>query len=476
MSHVVIIMAAGEGVRMHSDVPKVLHPLAGRPILSWIVEAAADTSPERIMVVVGAGAGRVKSILPAGVETCHQSERRGTGHAVMVALDGLGEVGGQAPVVVLPGDVPLLTSESIRDAIDSHRSAGAAATMLTTEVSDPTGYGRVLRGSDGLVHGVVEHVDATQAQRKVREINTSLYVFAAGQLSGALGRIGTGNRQGEYYLPDVIGVMVSDGLKVAAIRIPQQNALGVNDQAQLAEVAAVMRRRILRRHMLAGVWMEDPERIYVHADVKLSPGVRLHAGVHLEGRVEVGRGAVIGPDTYVRDSRIGAGARVWYSVVRGADIGAEVQVGPYASLRPGTRIERGAKAGTFVEVKNSRLGEGAKAPHLSYVGDTDVGERANIGAGTITANYDGYRKHRTVIGPRAQIGSNTVLVAPVEVGEEGWTGAGSTITRPVPPGALAVERSTQKALPGYAARRASRYRQVNEERTSSDVPGSESEG
>ena len=467
MSHVVIVMAAGEGVRMRSDVPKVLHPVAGRPILSWMVAAAAATSPERIMVVVGAGARRVGSILPSWVETCHQPERRGTGQAAALGMAALGDLPDRLPVVVLPGDVPLLTTDSINEALEKHASEQAAATMLTAQVEDPTGYGRVLRDPEGRVAGVVEDVDATPEQRAVREINTSLYVFSAGPLREALERIGVGNRQGEYYLPDVIGLMVAGHQKVTAMPIPHRNALGVNNQAQLAAVAALMRERILEEHMLAGVWMEDPERIYVDAAVSLAPGVRLYAGVHLEGDVEVGEGATLGPDVYVRDSRIGPGSRVWYSVVRDARIGADVEVGPYASLRPGTRIEQGAKAGSFVEIKNSRLGQGAKAPHLSYVGDTDVGERANIGAGTITANYDGYRKHRTVIGPGAQIGSNTVLVAPVEVGEQGWTGAGSTITRPVPSGALAVERSTQKALPGYAARRAARYRQENRRKPSS---------
>ena len=476
MSHAVIIMAAGEGVRMRSDVPKVLHPVAGRPILSWIVEAAAATRPERVMVVVGAGARRVRSILPSWVETCHQPQRRGTGQAASLGMEALGDFPDGAPVVVLPGDVPLLTAESITGAIEMHHHREAAATMLTTEVEDPTGYGRVLRDSAGRVEAVVEHVDATPGQREVREVNTSLYVFAAAPLRDALGRIGFGNQQGEYYLPDVIGLMVADGRSVIAMPIPFHHALGVNNQAQLAEVSTWMRRRILRRHLLAGVWMADPERTYVDADVKLAPGVKLHPGVHLEGNVEVGEAAVVGPDSYVRNSSIGPRSRVWYSVVRESQIGADVQVGPYASLRPGTRIERAAKAGSFVEIKNSRLGEGAKAPHLSYVGDTDVGERANIGAGTITANYDGYRKHRTVIGPGAQIGSNTVLVAPVEVGEEGWTGAGSTITRPVDSGALAVERSSQRVLPGYAARRAARYRQENEERTSSDDSDSASDG
>ena len=468
MRHVVIVMAAGEGVRMRSEVPKVLHPVAGRPILSWIVEAAAATRPERMMVVVGVGSRRVCSILPTWVETCHQPERRGTGQAVALGMAALANLPDDQPVVVLPGDVPLLTTGSINGALEQHASEGASATMLTSRVEDPAGYGRVLRDPEGRVAGVVEHVDATPEQLEIREINTSLYVFAAGPLREALERIGVANRQGEYYLPDVISLMVADRRTVTTMPIPYQNALGVNDQAQLAKVGGLMRRRILERHMLAGVWMEDPERIYVDAAVRLAPGVRLYAGVHLEGDVEVGGGATVGPDAYVRDSRIGPGSRVWYSVVRDAEIGAGVEVGPYASLRPGTVIEQGAKAGTFVEIKNSRLGEGAKAPHLSYVGDTDVGERANIGAGTITANYDGYRKHRTIIGPGAQIGSNTVLVAPVEVGEQGWTGAGSTITRPVPSGALAVERSNQKALPGYAARRAARYRQENQEKPISD--------
>ena len=470
MSHVVIIMAAGDGVRMRSDVPKVLHPVAGRPILSWIVAAAAAGDPERMMVVVGSGAGRVKSMLPAGVETCHQRERRGTGQAVSLAMEALGELSDRTPVVVLPGDVPLLTAEVIGEAIESHRARGGAATMLTAEAEDPRGYGRVLRDSGGRVQGVVEHVDATAAQREIREINTSIYVFSAGPLRAGLGRIGVANQQREHYLPDVIGVMIGDGREVAARLIPFHDSLGVNDQAQLAEAAAWMRRRILNRHMLAGVRVEDPERVYVEADVRLAAGVKLYAGVHLEGDVEVGEGAIIGPDAYIRDSRIGAGARVWYSVVRESEIGPSVEVGPYASLRPGALIEEGAKAGTFVEIKNTRLGRGAKAPHLSYLGDADVGEGANIGAGTITANYDGYDKHRTNIGAGAQIGSNTVLVAPVEVGEEGWTGAGSTITRPVESGALSVERSQQRNIAGYAARRAARYRQGKEKDPSPSAP------
>ena len=470
MSHVVIIMAAGDGVRMRSDTPKVLQPLAGRPILSWIVDAAAASGPERMMVVVGSGARRVRSLLPRWVETCFQSERRGTGHAVSVAMDALGELPDRTPVVVLPGDVPLLSAEVISGAVESHRSGGGAATMLTAMADDPQGYGRVLRDAEGRVRGVVEHGDATEAEREIGEINTSIYVFAAGPLRDGLGRIGIGNVQGEYYLPDVIGVMVGDGREVKALLMPFGDSLGVNDQAQLAEASALMRRRILNRHMLAGVRMEDPDRIYVEATVRLAPGVRLYPGVHLEGEVEVEEGAVLGPDVHIRDSRIGAGARVWYSVVREAEIGPGVEVGPYASLRPGARIEAGAKAGTFVEIKNSRLGKGAKAPHLSYLGDADVGEGANVGAGTITANYDGHQKHRTTIGPGAQIGSNTVLVAPVEVGEEGWTGAGSTITRPVEPGSLAVERSQQRNIRGYAERRAARYREEGGKDRSPSAP------
>ena len=462
MSHVAIVMAAGEGVRMRSEIPKVLHPVAGCPILSWIVEAICATGPDQVMVVVGAGARRVKAVLPTGVKTCFQPERRGTGHAAWVGLEALGNLGESTPVVVLPGDTPLVTAESLTDAIEIHHRRNAAATLLTAYADDPRGYGRVLRDAAGQVTGVVEDLDATDEQRKIREVNTSLYVFSAGPFRSALQRIGANNRQGEYYLPDAVGLMVADRLSVTAAPIPFIQAQGVNDQGQLAEVAGVMRRRILRGHLRNGVWMEDPERTYVDADVSLAPGVRLYGGVRLRGTVEVGEGAVVGPDAYIRNSRIGARSRVWYSVVRESQIGPDVQIGPYASLRPGTRIERGAKAGSFVEIKNSHLAEGAKAPHLSYVGDAEVGEGANIGAGTITANYDGYQKHRTVIGPGAQIGSNTVLVAPVEVGEEGWTGAGSVITRPVSPGALAVERSSQRAIPGYAERRAARYRDGRE--------------
>ena len=362
MSHVVIIMAAGDGVRMRSDTPKVLHPLAGRPILSWIVDAAAASGPERMMVVVGSGARRVRSLLPPWVETCFQSERRGTGHAVSVAMDALGEVPDRSSVVVLPGDVPLLPADVISAAVESHRSGGGAATMLTAVAEDPSGYGRVLRDAGGRVRGVVEHVDATEAEREVQEINTSIYVFAAGPLRDGLGRIGVGNVQGEYYLPDVIGVMVNDGREVSARLIPFGDSLGVNDQAQLAKASARMRRRILNRHMLAGVRMEDPDRTYVEESVRLAPGVRLYPGVHLEGDVEVEEGAVLGTRRpHPRQPDRGRGPGVVFGCSGSRD--RPGRRGRSLRIAPTGHPDRGGRQGRDIRGDQERqVGEGRQSP------------------------------------------------------------------------------------------------------------------
>jgi bifunctional UDP-N-acetylglucosamine pyrophosphorylase/glucosamine-1-phosphate N-acetyltransferase len=447
-----IVLAAGKGTRMKTDLPKVLHPAAGRPLISWVTDAVGAAGVDDIVVVVGHGADAVAAALPEGTRTAVQESQDGTGHAALVAVEALGDVAGDT-LLVVPGDSPLMTSDTIAALLDAHAANDAACTLLTARLPDPTGYGRVIRDGDR-VAAIVEESDADDTQRTIDEVAVSTYVFDGAALRDALGGIGTDNRQGEMYLTDAIALLASSGGVEALAAAEPEEVLGVNSHQQLALVNGVLRDRLNRAWMDEGVWMQDPSRIYVEATVTLEPGARIYAGTHLEGATTVAAGAEVGPDVFARDTVIGDGARVWYSVVRGADIGPEVEVGPYASLRPGTVLRRGAKAGTFVEMKATTVGEGSKVPHLSYLGDATVGEHSNIGAGTITCNYDGFEKHETVIGDRVFVGSDTMLVAPVEIGDGAFTGAGSVITRDVTPGSLAVERSSQKEIPGYADRKA----------------------
>ena len=449
MSLRAIVLAAGRGTRMRSDLPKVLFPIAGRPLLAWVLDAVGGSSPDETLVVVGYGAEQVQAVLPAGVRSVVQEPQLGTGHAVMVALEALGDVSGDT-VLVVPGDTPLLRPETLRGLVAA--LPGAAATLLTTRMPEPAGYGRVRREGDRVIR-IVEDRDAGPEERAIDEVAVSTYAFEGGALAGALRGLVRDNDQGEYYLTDVIGRLAASG-RVRGVPVADPAEVqGVNSHGQLAEVTAEVRRRINAAWMAAGVWMLDPERVYLNASVSLEAGARLYPEVHLEGSTTVAAGAEVGPQVFAVDSVIGPASRVWYSVLRGAEVGEGVQVGPFASLRPGTRLAAGAKVGTFVETKNTVVGRGSKVPHLSYMGDATIGEGSNIGAGTITCNYDGAEKHRTVIGDRVFIGSDTMLVAPVEIGDDAYTGAGSTITRDVPPGALAVERSQQREIPGYAARR-----------------------
>ena len=438
-----VILAAGEGTRMKSSVPKVLHPLCGRPMLLYVVGALEQLRLERIVVVVGHGSEQVIKTLQretdVPLEFVEQRVQRGTGDAVSVGLtvfpDDLDDEG---DIIVAPGDTPLLRAETLADLAREHDESGAAATVLTARLPDPTGYGRIVRGKEGRVESIVDHWDATPEERAIDEVNTSIYCFRRGLIAPALRRLSPENTQGEYYLTDAIAVLRAAGHKVIAMTAPETaEAMGVNDRLQLAEAEAALRARINARWMREGVAMVDPSRTYIDATVTLGAEVHLLPGVTLEGRTTVAAGAVIGPDTRLIDTVVGEGAIITYSVAREAEIGADVSVGPFAHLRPGTRLGKGAKAGSFVEIKSSDVGEGAKVPHLAYVGDAEIGAGANLGAGTITANYDGQTKHRTKIGPDAHIGSNTVLVAPVEVGEGAYTGAGAVVTEDVPAGALA---------------------------------------
>ena len=438
-----VVLAAGEGTRMKSSVPKVLHPLCGRPMLLYVVGALEQLPLERIVVVVGHGSEQVIKTLQretdVPLEFVEQRVQRGTGDAVSVGLtvfpDDLGEEG---DIIVVPGDTPLLRAETLGDLARLHDESGVAASVLTARLPDPRGYGRIVRGKDGGVEAIVDDWDASADERAIDEVNTSIYCFRRGLLAPALRRLSPENTQGEYYLTDVIAVLRQAGHKVNAMESAEvAEALGVNDQAQLAEAEKALRRRINHFWMREGVRMVDPSRTYIDATVTLGAEVELLPGVVLEGATAVGAGSVIGPDTRLVDTTVGQGATVSYSVAKEAEIGDGVTVGPFSHLRPGARLGQASKAGSFVEIKSSTIAAGAKVPHLAYVGDAEVGEGANVGAGTITANYDGREKHRTRIGARAHIGSNTVLVAPVEIGEGAYTGAGAVVTGDVPAGALA---------------------------------------
>ena len=451
----VVILAAGEGTRMRSATAKVLHPLGGRSMLGHVVAAGRALNPEHLIVVVGHAREQVTAALreldPAA-RAVVQAEQNGTGHAVRVALDSVDHLDGI--VVVVPGDAPLLTSETFRALLDAHQTAGAVTTVLTAELADATGYGRVVRDGGDAVAAIVEHRDADEAVRKIHEINTSVFAFSAGPLREALGRLGTDNAQGEEYLTDVVALHRSAGLGVAGHRISDPaEAMGVNDRLQLAEAARYLRDRINVRHLLAGVAILDPATTWIDVDVQLEADATILPNTQLRGRTVVRRGAVVGPDCTLTNTEVGAGATVVRTTADGAVIGPDATVGPYTYLRQGTRLGRGSKAGAYVEIKASDIGEETKVPHLSYVGDATVGARSNIGAATVVVNYDGRDKHRTTVGDDVRIGSDTMLVAPVTIGDGAYTAAGSVITQDVPAGALGVGRARQRNIEGWVERR-----------------------
>jgi bifunctional UDP-N-acetylglucosamine pyrophosphorylase / glucosamine-1-phosphate N-acetyltransferase len=457
----VLVLAAGEGKRMRSSLPKMLHPVCGRPMVAWPVLAAREAGAGRVVAIVSPHHD-LSPGLPDGVETVVQPEPDGTGGAVRAALDPIGEA---ETVVVLSGDHPLLSAETIAGLLSVHRGEGAAATMLTIELEDPGSYGRVVRGGDGEFERIVEAKsggDASAEELAIREVNAGTYVFDAPLLAEALGRLSNDNAQGEYYLTDVFALLRAAGHRVATHPADDDGAtMGINDRAQLAVVEAEARRRILERHMLAGVTVVDPASTWIDAGVEIGPDARIEPGTTLRGTTAVGARSVVGPLSTLIDARLGEGAIVLHSCLVECEVGDECNVGPFAYLRPGARLERGAKAGTFVEVKNSTLGEGAKVPHLAYVGDAEVGARSNLGAGTITANYDGFRKHRTSIGEDVRIGVDTMLIAPVQVGDAAYTGAGAVIKSDVPDGALAVSDNDQRNIEGYAERKAAEQSEEN---------------
>jgi bifunctional UDP-N-acetylglucosamine pyrophosphorylase/glucosamine-1-phosphate N-acetyltransferase len=439
----VLILAAGKGTRMRSKTPKVLHDLCGRPMVLWSVRAALEAGAERV-VVVDSPDRALEAVLPEGVELAVQERSNGTGGAAVAAMAKLGSGGGSgldpaAPVVILSGDVPLVSAEAIGELVDVHRGNGAAATMASTILEDPTGYGRVVRDSSGAVERVVEtkeHGDSTQAEREIREVNTGIFAFAARALRQALPRLTANNAQGELYLPQVLDLLRAEGATVAAHLVEDERlVLGVNDRAALARVRSLAQAAIHERHMLAGVGIVDPAATVIDVDVEIGPDTVIEPFTTIRGSTKIGRDCTV-RHSYLVDCVLEDG----------------VSVGPFGYLRPGTVLRKGTKVGTFVEVKNSDIGPGAKVPHLSYIGDADVGEGTNLGAATITANYDGRAKHRTTVGRGVRTGVDTTLVAPVSVGDGAYTGAGSIITEDVPPGALGIARERQTNVEGYAER------------------------
>jgi bifunctional UDP-N-acetylglucosamine pyrophosphorylase/glucosamine-1-phosphate N-acetyltransferase len=453
----VIVLAAGGGTRMKSKTPKVLHRIGGRSMIGHVLEAVAVLEPTRVVTVVGHQrelvAPHISELRPEAVLAV-QDEQLGTGHAVRVALEAVPDAPRAGTVLVAYGDTPLLEGATLQQFTASHRSAGAAVSILSGIVANPFGYGRIVRDAAGAVQAIVEEKDATDEQRAITEINSGILAFDAAFLLDAIGRIGNDNAKGEYYLTDAIGLARDAGLTVAAHAV--EDALqteGANDRAQLAELGRELNRRIVTRWMRDGVTVIDPATTWIDADVVLAPDVTILPGTQLLGATVVAEDAVIGPDTTLEDCEVGAGAHVVRAHGQLAVIGAGASVGPFAYLRPGTLLGADGKIGTFVETKNATIGDGAKVPHLSYVGDAEIGDGTNIGAGTIFANYDGVNKHRTVVGKHAKTGSNNTFVAPIVIGDGASTGGGTVVRRDVPPGALAVSTSPQRNLEGWVVKR-----------------------
>lgn len=442
----VVILAAGKGKRMHSNLPKVLHPLAGKPLLGHVLDTARSLAPESLCVVVGHGGEVVRQAVAApDVQFGEQSPQLGTGHAVQQALPYLGQGG---HTLVLYGDVPLVQESTLKRLLAAAQDGLA---VLTVDLDNPQGYGRILRNSAGQVTAIVEEKDASEAQRAIREVNTGIMAIPTAHLADWLGALSNNNAQGEYYLTDLIGLAVAQGVPVRTAH-PEGpwEVLGVNSKTQLAELERILQGRIGARLLEAGVRLADPARLDVRGELVCGRDVGIDVGCVFEGRVVLEEAVEVGPYCVLKNVTVAAGARIAaFSHLDGARVGPDAVVGPYARLRPGTTLEAGAHVGNFVELKNTTLGAGSKANHLAYVGDATVGTRVNIGAGTITCNYDGVNKFRTVIEDDAFIGSDTQLVAPVTVGRGATLGAGTTLTKDAPPNTLTISRAKQLAVPGW---------------------------
>lgn len=450
-----LILAAGKGTRLKSETPKVLQRAAGLPLLEHVLRALRGLQASEALVVVGHQADEVEAAFAGrGLRFVRQEPQLGTGHAVLVARGALRLAG---TLLVLSGDVPLLRAETLRRLLECHRSEGAAATLTSARLKDPGAYGRVRRDATGRPVGIVEARDASPEELRIDEINAGLYAFETQALLAVLDELVPQNAQGEYYLTDIVGLLAGRGARLAALELEDESEiLGVNTLAELAEVSGRLYARRAAELMAAGVVLEDPASTRIDADVQVEPGARIRPYSLLEGTSVVAAGASLGPFTRLENSHIGAGAQILdHCLLRDCVVEAGASIGPFAHLRPETHIGAGAKVGNFVELKKTRLGQGAKAPHLSYLGDAEIGPGANIGAGTITCNYDGSRKHPTRIGAGAFVGSNSTLVAPVTIGASAYVGAGSAITEDVPAEALALGRARQVVKEGWARRRRS---------------------
>jgi bifunctional UDP-N-acetylglucosamine pyrophosphorylase/glucosamine-1-phosphate N-acetyltransferase len=457
------VLAAGLGTRMRSARAKVLHELGGDPLVRYPLRALAALAPARVAIVAGHQAEAVRAVVDtagmAGLGDLRhvvQPEQRGTGHAVACAAGAFDGFDGD--VLVLYGDVPLIRTETLRRLLDAHRAEDADLTLLTVCFPDPRGYGRILRDPEGRVVGIVEERDATAAERAISEVNLGVYAARARVLFPLLAELRPNNAQGELYLTDVVALAARGGRRVKTVGAENAaEVAGVNTRAELAQTEATLRRQVVERWMAAGVTFEDPATAYVGPEVSIGPDTVIGPNVHLRGRTRLGRGCRLDGSAYLVDVTVGDGAHLLFAcVAEGAEVGAGARVGPFARLRPGTRLGERVHVGNFVETKQAVLGAGAKANHLTYLGDCEIGEDTNVGAGTITCNYDGFEKHRTRVGARVQIGSDTQLVAPVTVGDDAYVGAGTTVTRDVPPGALAVSRVPQRHVLGWTARRRAR--------------------
>jgi bifunctional UDP-N-acetylglucosamine pyrophosphorylase/glucosamine-1-phosphate N-acetyltransferase len=452
----VVVLAAGEGTRMKSTTPKVLHEISGRTLLGHVLHAVSGLKGKNLCIVVGAGRERVEAhvaqIAPHAT-TVFQEHRGGTGHATQLALAGTSS---QGTVLVLAGDTPMLTGASLEALLDVHHKGKFAASVMTAEHPDPTGYGRIIRSEDGSFLRIVEERDASDEEKAIYEVNSGVYAFDGVKLAAAIGKLKSDNSQGELYLTDVLEILRNDGGSIAAVLIEDFiEILGVNDRSQLAESAALLRDLINDNLMKAGVTIVDPISTWVDSTATVDSDVTLLPGTWIAGSTKVASGAVIGPRSTLLNCTVASGAQVIESHCTGAAIGANASVGPFTYLRPGTQLGASSKAGAFVEMKNAVVGDGSKVPHLSYVGDATIGEGSNIGAATIFVNYDGVEKHHTVVGDHVRIGSDSMLVAPITIGDGAYTAAGSVITEDVPPGAIGVARAKQRNVLGWVLRKRS---------------------
>lgn len=444
-----VILAAGMGTRMKSAMPKVLHKVCGKALCKWVIDASKEAGADMVVTIIGHKADMVRPQIESDTEIAVQAEQKGTGHAVMQAADFIRETEGS--VVILNGDTPLITAETIEKAIKFHDESGNQATVITAILDDATGYGRIVRNAEGNVVKIVEHKDASEEERKINEINSGMYVFDAESLVYALGKLQPNNAQGEYYLTDTLEILLAVGKKIGAYAIEDNDEIrGINNRIQLNEAETIMRERINRRHMTEGVTMINPSATYIEAGVKIGADTIIGANVELKGNTVIGENCEIGQGSRLENAVIGNGVSVMSSVILNSEIGDNTNVGPFAYVRPNCKVGANVKVGDFVEIKNSSIDDDTKISHLTYIGDSDVGKNVNFGCGTVTCNYDGTNKYRSEIGDNVFVGCNTNLVSPVKVGDRSYIAAGSTITEDIPEGSLSIARSRQTVKEGWA--------------------------